>query len=86
MTTELETPILRVDRAYTAAEAAQIMGLNVSSFNERVREGWIKPIPIPGIRRFSGYTLTQILGWPAMPYDPRDYTLRPRPKPTILSH
>ena len=84
MTTELETPILRVDRAYTAAEAAKIMGLNISSFNERVREGIIQPIQIPGIRRFSGYTLTQILGWPAMPYDPRDYM--PRPEPTTFSH
>ena len=65
-------PALDIGRAYTAAEAATILGLGKSSFNERVREGRIKPVFPDGERRYSGYILARILGWP-LSDDPRDY-------------
>ena len=79
----LDEPVLRLDRTYSAAEAAQIIGIKVSAFNEKVRRGCISPIPVPGARRFSGFTLAQLLGWP-LTDDPRDYM--PRPEPTVFSH
>ena len=69
-----EIPALEIGRAYTAAEAAAMLGLGKSSFNERVREGRIKPVFSEGERRFSGYVLARLLGWP-LTDDPRDYVL-----------
>ena len=78
----LDEPVLRLDRTYSAAEASQIIGVQVSAFNEKVRRGCINPIPVPGARRFSGFTLAQLLGWP-LTDDPRDYIPAPR---DVFSH
>ena len=68
-------PDLSIGRAYTAMEAAAILGLSKSTFNEKVRQGHIKPIFQGGERRFSGYMLARLLGWP-LSDDPRDYMPR----------
>lgn len=67
-----DVPELTIGRAYTAVEAAAILGMSKSAFNERVREGRIRPIFENGERRFSGYVLARLLGWP-LTDDPRDY-------------
>ena len=67
-----DVPELSIGRAYTATEAAAILGLGKSSFNERVREGMIKPIFPGGERRYSGYLLARLLDWP-LSDEPRDY-------------
>ena len=58
------SPTLDVGRAYNATDAAAILGITPYVLNERVREGFIKPIFETGDRRYSGYVLAQILGWP----------------------
>ncbi len=71
MTTQ-DTPALSIGRGYTAEEAAAILGISTRTLNERVREGYIKPIFHAGERRYSGYALARLLGWP-LTDDPRDY-------------
>ena len=71
MTTQ-EIPNLYIDRAYTADEAAAILGISTRTLNERVREGYLTPIFEAGDRRYSGYALARLLGWP-LTDDPRDY-------------
>ena len=58
------SPTLDIGRAYNASEAAAILGITPYVLNERVREGWIKPVFETGDRRCSGYILAQLLGWP----------------------
>ena len=58
------SPTLDIGRAYNAGEAAAILGITTYVLNERVREGWIKPLFETGDRRYSGYALAQLLGWP----------------------
>ena len=58
------SPTLDVGRAYNASDAAAILGITPYVLNERVREGWIKPVFETGDRRYSGYVLAQLLGWP----------------------
>ena len=60
----LVSPTLDIGRAYSATDAARILGITPYVLNERVREGWIKPIFSTGDRRYSGYVLAQLLGWP----------------------
>ena len=67
-----DIPELSIGRASTASEAAAILGMGKSMFNERVREGRIRPIFENGERRFSGYVLARLLGWPLTDH-PRDY-------------
>ena len=71
MTTQ-DTPVLSIGRGYTAEEAAAILGISTRTLNERVREGYIKPIFHAGERRYSCYALARLLGWP-LTDDPRDY-------------
>ena len=63
---------LDIGRAYNACDAAAILGITPYVLNERVREGWLKPIFGTGDRRYSGYALARLLGWP-LSDDPRDY-------------
>ena len=65
-------PTLDIGRAYSAGEAAAILGITPYVLNERVREGRLKPVFDSGDRRYSGYVLAQLLGWP-LSDDPRDY-------------
>ena len=65
-------PSLDIGRAYSAGEAAAILGITTYVLNERVREGRLKPVFDSGDRRYSGYVLAQLLGWP-LSDDPRDY-------------
>ena len=65
-------PSLDIGRAYSAGEAAAILGITTYVLNERVREGRLKPVFDSGDRRYSGYVLAQLLGWPLRD-DPRDY-------------
>ena len=65
-------PTLDIGRAYSASEAAAILGITTYVLNERVREGLLKPVFETGDRRYSGYALAQLLGWP-LSGDPRDY-------------
>ena len=58
------SPTLDIGRAYNATDAAAILGITPYVLNERGREGWIKPIFETGDRRYSGYVLAQLLGWP----------------------
>ena len=58
------SPTLDIGRAYNASEAAAILGITTYVLNERVREGWVKPLFETGDRRYSGYALAQLLGWP----------------------
>ena len=58
------SPTLDIGRAYNATDAAAILGITPYVLNERVREGWIKPIFETGDRRYSGYVLAKMLGWP----------------------
>ena len=58
------SPTLDIGRAYNAGEAAAILGITTYVLNERVREGWVKPLFEAGDRRYSGYVLAQLLGWP----------------------
>ncbi len=67
-----DIPELSIGRGYTAEEAAAILGISTRTLNERVREGHINPIFHAGERRYSGYALAQLLGWP-LTDDPRDY-------------
>ena len=57
-------PSLDIGRAYCAKDAAIILGVTEATFNERVREGLIKPVLESGDRRYSGYMLARLLGWP----------------------
>ena len=63
---------LDIGRAYSAGEAAAILGITTYVLNERVREGRLKPVFDSGDRRYSGYVLARLLGWP-LSDDPRDY-------------
>ena len=65
-------PNLDIGRGYTASEAAAVLGITTYVLNERVREGLLKPIFENGDRRYSGYALAQVLGWP-LSDNPRDY-------------
>ena len=81
-------PTLDIGRAYSATDAAAILGITPYVLNERFREGLIKPIFETGDRRYSGYVLAQLLGWPLddiprqeLPGDPSGRTsaaFRPR--------
>ena len=64
-------PVLNISRAYTAQAAAAILGISEAVLNERVREGLVKPIFVHGDRRYSGYVLAGLLGWP-LSEDPSD--------------
>ena len=57
-------PLLDIGRAYSANDTAAILDLTVGVLNERVREGQITPIFPTGDRRYSGYALAKLLGWP----------------------
>ena len=65
-------PVLDIGRAYTAKDTAAILGISESVLNERVREGVRAPIFPTGDRRYSGYVLARLMGWPVSE-DPRDY-------------
>ena len=65
-------PTLDIGRAYNASDAAAILGITPYVLNERVREGLLKPVFENGDRRYSGYALAQLLGWP-LGNNPRDY-------------
>ena len=65
-------PTLDIGRAYSAGEAAAILGITPYVLNERVREGLLKPVFENGDRRYSGYALAQLLGWP-LGDNPCDY-------------
>ena len=65
-------PTLDIGRAYNASEAFAILGITPYVLNERVREGLLKPVFENGDRRYSGYALAQLLGWP-LGDNPRDY-------------
>ncbi len=69
---KLSPPVLRLDRAYPAEEAARFLGMTLRTFNERVRRGWILPVDEAGHRRYSGFVIAQKLGWP-LTDDPMDY-------------
>ena len=58
------SPSLDIGRAYSATAAAEILGITTYVLNERVKEGWIKPLFETGDRRYSGYALAQLFGWP----------------------
>ena len=58
------SPTLDIGRAYSATDAAAILGITPYVLNERAREGWIKPLFETGDRRYSGYVLAKLLGWP----------------------
>ena len=64
--------VLNIGRAYTDRETARFLGISVFVLNNRVRDGELKPIFESGDRRYSGYTIARILGWP-LSADPRDY-------------
>ena len=66
------SPTLDIGRAYSAGEAAAILGITTYVLNERVREGLLKPVFENGDRRYSGYALAQLLGWP-LGDNPHDY-------------
>ena len=65
-------PLLDIGRAYSANDTAAILDLTVGVLNERVREGQITPIFPTGDRRYSGYALAKLLGWP-LSDNPQDY-------------
>ena len=65
-------PTLDIGRAYSTGETAAILGITTYVLNERVREGLLKPVFENGDRRYSGYALAQLLGWP-LGDNPRDY-------------
>ena len=65
-------PKLDIGRAYSAQDAAASLGIAASVLNQRVRQGLITPIFPTGDRRYSGYALAKLLGWP-LSDDPRDY-------------
>ena len=58
------SPTLDIGRTYNASDAAPILDITPYVLNERVREGWVKPVFETGDRRYSGYVLAQLLGWP----------------------
>lgn len=63
---------LSIGKAYSAAEAAALLNIDVRTFNRRVDEGMIAPIWPKGERRFSGYMIAKLLGWP-LSDDTKDY-------------
>ena len=65
-------PKLDIGRAYSAKDAAAILGVAASVLNERVRQGLIAPVFSVGDRTYSGYTLAKLLGWP-LSDNPQDY-------------
>ena len=68
-------PVLHIGRAYNARDAAATLGLSEGVLNLRVREGIIVPMFPNGDRRYSGYELARLLGWPVSD-DPKDYMFR----------
>ena len=70
--------ILEIGRAYSAENAACFLGITVFVLNQRVREGQLQPVFNTGDRRYSGYVLARLLGWP-LSDDPRDYMPRKDP-------
>ena len=71
-------PSLDIGRAYSANDTAAILDLTVGVLNERVREGLITPIFPTGDRRYSGYMIARLLGWP-LSDNPKDYMPRKDP-------
>ena len=65
-------PKLDIGRAYSAKDAAAILGIAPSVLNERVRQGLVTPVFPTGDRIYSGYTLAKLLGWP-LSDNPQDY-------------
>ncbi len=63
---------LSIGKAYSATEAAALLTMDVRTFNRRVDEGMIAPLWPTGDRRFSGYMIAKLLGWP-LSDDTRDY-------------
>ena len=55
---------LRIDRSYNDKETARFLGITVFVLNLRYREGHIAPIFPVGDRRYSGYMIARLLGWP----------------------
>ena len=78
-------PVLNIGRAYSAEDAAAILGIRGSVLNERVREGLLKPIFVQGDRRYSGYVLAGLLGWP-LSEDPSDYIPKPERGDGVNGH
>ena len=76
-TYEENVPVLHIGRAYNARDAAAILGISESVLNERVREGVLQPIFSSGDRRYSGYVLARLMGWPVSE-DPSDYLPKER--------
>ena len=74
----ISPPTLDIGRAYSASDAAAILGVTVYVLNERVREGVIQPVLPTGDRRYSGYLLAKLLGWP-LSENPQDYMPRKDP-------
>ena len=71
-TSDPAPPKLDIGRAYSAKDAAAILGIAASVLNERVRQGLITPVFPTGDRTYSGYTLAKLLGWP-LSDNPQDY-------------
>ena len=71
-------PRLEIGRAYTAEETAAFFGISKSALNDRVREGFLKPVFERGDRRFSGYDIARRLGWSLSdnPWEDRSQTIR----------
>ena len=67
-----ERPVLEIGRAYSAEDAGYFLGITVFVLNQRVREGQILPIFHAGDRRYSGYMIARLLGWP-LSDNPQDY-------------
>ena len=63
---------LMIDRAYSTRETAELLSMDIRTFNRRVAEGMIMPLWPRGQRRFSGYTIARLLGW-SLSDDVKDY-------------
>ena len=72
------SPTLDIGRAYSANDAAAILGITAAVLNERVRDGQVQPVFNTGDRRYSGYVLAKLLGWP-LSENPQDYMPRKDP-------
>ena len=63
---------LSIGRAYSATDAADLLDMDIRTFNRRVSEGMLEPLWSLGSRRFSGFDIARLLHWP-LSDDAKDY-------------
>jgi len=59
-----DRPAIQPTRVYSREEAAEVLGVSLSTVKRLIAEGHLKPAPLPGMRRvvITGSSLLRMLG------------------------